>query len=460
MSFIVIVIIVLGAGVGVLAIFLIRMVVAPKQLAAVNDLIRQGRLTAAARIVRGIITKNPTSAPAHYYLGLVYLAEGKPELALMEFRTVNQIGQFDAEVPEIEFRMRISGLYEKFNQVEEALKEHILLTKLEPATAEHYYDCGRLFDERGKTDVAVKYLRKALELDPRHGKAHARLGLILYKSKHPVESRAELESAIKLEPNLYESFFYLGKLLKDQNDYTAALLTLEKAQKDPELKVKALVERGGCYMSMGSLDKAVIELERAVKLAKDDSAPESLYGRYFLAMCFEKMRNLDRAIEQWEKIYARKPGFRDVAEKLTQYQEYRSDDKMKDYLSSGREEFIELCKAITQQALQLNIRDVSMTPNGVDLIAVENDSEKWMGTKKMPRLLRFLRVSEALDDSSIRSLLDQMKKLGIIRGSIITSSSFSRTALEFGENRAVELFAKDQLQELLSKTEMPTGRSR
>jgi len=211
---------------------------------------------------------------------------------------------------------------------------------------------------------------------------------------------------------------------------------------------------------MGALDKAVVELERAVKLAKDEGAPEALYARYFLAMCFEKMRNLDRAIEQWEKIYARKPGFRDVAEKLTQYQEYRSDDKMKDYLTCGREEFIELCKAVTQQALQLNIRDVSMTPNGVDMIAVENDSEKWMGTKKMPRLLRFLRVSEMLDDSSIRSLLDQMKKLSIIKGSIITSSSFNRAALEFGENRAVELLAKDQLQELLAKTTLPSGSRR
>lgn len=457
MSFIVVIIIMLGVGVGVLAIFLIRMVVAPKQLAAVNTLIQQGRLSSASRIVRGIISKNPSSSPAHYYLGLIYLAEEKPELALMEFRTVNQIGQFEGEVPETDFRKRISALYERFNQVEEALKEHILLTKLEPVVAEHYFNCGRLFDERGKADIATKYLRKALELDPRMGKAHARLGLILYRSKHPVESRAELEMAIKLDPSHYESFYYLGKLLKETNDYTAALLTLEKAEKNPEFKVKALVERGGCYMSMGSLDKAIVELERAVKLAKEESAPEALYGRYFLAMCFEKIRNLDKAIEQWEKIYARKPGFRDVAEKLTQYQEYRTDDRMKDYLTSSREEYVELCKAITQQALQLNIRDVSMTPNGVDLIAVENDSEKWMGTKKMPRLLRFLRVSEMLDDSAIRSLLDQMRKLSIIRGSIITSSNFNRSALEFGENRAVELLAKDQLQELLAKTTLPSG---
>jgi hypothetical protein len=45
-----------------------------------------------------------------------------------------------------------------------------------------------------------------------------------------------------------------------------------------------------------------------------------------------------------------------------------------------------------------------------------------------------------------------MKKLGVVRGSIVTSSGFSRTALEFAENRSVELLTKDRLQEMLAKT--------
>jgi len=432
MSFVIVLIIFFGIAVGILSYFLIRMLVMPRRLSAVPELLKQGRPQVAAKLVKAVLVKEPRNATAHYYMGKIYLAENKPELALMELKAVSSIGQFEVDIPETEFRKLIAGLYERFGQLEEALKEFIMLSKSDPGNAEYFYHCARIFDERGKADVAVKYARKAVELDPRHGKAHFILGLILYKTKHPLESKAEFELAIKNDPGNYDSYYYLGKLQKEANDYTGALVAFERAQKSPAFRIKALVERGGTYMAQGSFENASIELERAVKMIKDEGSTEALYARYFLAMCFEKMRNLDRAIEQWEKIYARKPGFRDVAEKLTQYQEYRSDDKMKDYLTCGREEFIELCKAITQQALQLNIRDVSMTPNGVDMIAVENDSEKWMGTKKMPRLLRFLRVSEMLDDSSIRSLLDQMKKLSIIKGSIITSSSFNRAALEFG----------------------------
>ena len=451
MSFVIILILILGVVIGFLSWFIIRMVKTPHQAKAVADQLKQGRIPAAVRSSKAMIAKDPRNATARWLLGQAYLADGKPELALMELKAVNQISQFGPEVPETEFRKLIASLYERFNQTEDALKERILLTKLDPHAAIHYFEAGRLFDERGRTDVAVNYLRKAIEVDERHAGAHHQLGLILYRTKHPTEAKTELELAIKWNSEDYEAFYYLGKLMKELSDFTSALLHFEKAARSPAFKVKALVERGGCYMSQNAIDKALPELERAVKMIKDESAAESLYGRYFLAMCYEKQRNLDKAIEQWEKIYARKASFRDVAEKLTQYQEYRTDDRMKDFLICGHEEFMEICKSLVQGPMNLSVRDSAEIPNGVDIIAVEGDSEKWLGTKKMPRIIRFLRVSENLDENAIRALLESMKKLGVVRGSVVTSSAFSRPAVEFAENRSLELFTKEQLQEMLSK---------
>jgi tetratricopeptide (TPR) repeat protein len=451
MSFVVVVILILGVGIAFLSVFIIRMVALPRQAKAILDALKQGRSAVVIRSAKALLAKEPRNAEAHWYLAQAYQVESKPELSLMELKQVGQLGQFSPEVPEIDFRNRIAALYERFNQFEDALKEYILLTKIEPRDATHFMDAGRLFEARGKTDVAVNYLRKAIEMDERLYAAHHELGLILYRTKHPMEAKAEFEAAIKWNPDDFEAYYHVGKVLKDMSDYTAALLSFEKASRSPELRQKSLVERGGCYMSQGSLDKAIPELERATKQIKDEGAAESLYGRYFLAMCYEKTRDLDRAIEQWEKIYAKKPGFRDVAEKLTQYQEYRTDDRMKDFLTCGKEEFTEICKAVVKGPMGFSIRDISEVQNGVDIIAVEGDSDNWMAAKKMPRLVRLLRVSDNLDDGAVRSLLDQMKKLAIVRGSIVTSSGFTRTALEFAENRSVELVTKDKLQELLDK---------
>jgi len=126
---------------------------------------------------------------------------------------------------------------------------------------------------------------------------------------------------------------------------------------------------------------------------------------------------------------------------------------MKDYLTCGKEEFAEICKAVVQGPMGLSIRDVQEVSNGVDIIAVEGDSDKWLGAKKIPRVIRFLRMSENIDESVVRTLLDQMKSLGVVRAAVVTSSAYARAAVEFAENRSLELFTKEQLQEMLTRTD-------
>jgi tetratricopeptide (TPR) repeat protein len=211
-------------------------------------------------------------------------------------------------------------------------------------------------------------------------------------------------------------------------------------------------------MSMGSFDKAIPELERAIRNANDDGSQEVLYARYFLAMCFEQNRELESAIGQWEKIYNKKPGFRDVAEKLSHYQEFRTDDKMKDFLTAGREDFLEFCRQIVAKGLDLQVRDMKEIPNGVDIIAVKGDAGKWRNVKTQPFLIRILRVPEMIEEATIRALLEEMKKQNMIRCMLITSSGFTRTAIEYTNSRPIELFHKDKLQELMKDVSLSANK--
>ena len=111
-------------GVGILAYFVIKATVTPKRIDSINKLVKQGKTSAAIKLAKSIISKNQRDYKAHYYLGKAYLADNKPELALMEFKIVNQNALFDSDMPEIEFRKQISQLYLRFNQPEEALKEY------------------------------------------------------------------------------------------------------------------------------------------------------------------------------------------------------------------------------------------------------------------------------------------------------------------------------------------------
>lgn len=447
----IIAIIILGIAIAVVAFFLMRSILVPKRVESLRTLLRQNKTQAVIKAAKQMIAKDTRNADAHYLLGLAYDQENKQELALMELKTVNQIGNFDGLVEEVPFRQKIAELYAKFNQPEEALKEYLLLLKRDPNKAEYYFCVGRIFEDRNRSDKAARYYRKTCELDPRNAEARARLGLLLYRSKRSVEARAELDAAVRLQPENHEAWYYIGKILKDSRDCIAAMSAFEKSSREPGLKVKSLIERGGCLITIGSLDRAVSELERAAKLADEGSA-ESLYARYFLSHCYEKMRRIEQAVEEWEFIYSKKPNFRDVAEKLSKYQDLRTDDRMKDYLTLGRDQFLEVCKRLTE-ALGLNVRDVRGVDNGAEVVAVESTS-KWRNARAMPKLIRYLRVADIIDESTVRGTHEEMRKQGITRGLIVTSSNFSRLAQDYAENRPVDLYAKDKLQSLLQQIQM------
>ena len=440
-------IIIVGTAALVIIGIVFRGALAPKKIANLQSYVKQGKHAAAIRTAKQLLQKEPRSTELHFLLGVAYLRDNKKELALMELKTVNEIGQFGGYAPEVAFRKTIADLYVEFDQPEEALKEYLLLIKLEPHSAEHVFRAGTLFEKRDNAERAAGFFRKAIELDPKHSDAHFRLGLQLYRGKHPSEAKVELEQAINGPSVNYQAFYYLGRILKEKHDFVAALIAFEKAQRDQEIKIKALVERGSCYMSLNSLEKAVTELERAIRLIENESSNEALYARYFLSACFEKMRKFESAIEQWEKIYAKKPAFRDVAEKLTQYQDLRTDDHMKDFLTAPPGEFAENCKSLAE-AMGLVPRDVSEIQNGCEIIAVDAES-KFRNTRKMPTLIRILRISETIDISTIRALHEDMKKMNVLRGALVTTGRFTRTAVEFAETRPINLIDKEQLQKLL-----------
>lgn len=444
-------IVILGVLVGIITFFVVRSVIQPKKLASLSNLVKQNRFSQAIRVAKKIVAQEPRNADAHYLLAMAYLGYQKPELALMELKTVNQIGQFGEYASEIPFRKKIAELYRNFNQPEEALKEYLLLIKQDPNDAEHYIQTGVLFEERNRTDKAAAYYKKAIDFDERNAVAYYRVGRILYRQKKLLEAREYLERAIRLDPDNFEAYYYLGRLQKDAKDLPGALSSFEKAEKDPDYKVKALVERGSCYLSMNNTENAIPELERAINLAGDQSSAEVLYARYFLASAHEKKRRIETAIEQWEKIYTKKPGFRDVAEKLSQYQELRSDDQVKDYMTVSEDIFLSMCERATL-SLGLTVRDRKAITNGCEVVAVEAQS-KWRNARKLPRLIRYFRITEVVDMSMVRSLHEAMKQQNMNRGMIVTSSTFSRAAMDYAESRPIDLYNKERLQEMLQQGE-------
>ena len=318
-----VIIIFLFVGVGFLIVFLIKDVILPKRAEAAENYLNKSNVLKAIRTAKAAVEKDFQNAEAHYLLGKAYLADKREEQAFREYRSASRLGIMGKNIPETEFRETIAYLYGKFHEEEEALKEYVLLIKKHPENSEYYFNAGKLFSSKNRTDLAEQYLRKAASLNPKESRYRLELGMHYYNSKRLKEAGAEFEAAIKLNPFDGQALLYQGKVLKDAKDFAGALPYFERAARDQEYKLRALVETGSSYMSLRMIDKAIQELERAAGIITQEAELDSLYARYFLAMCYEKTHEITKALAQWDKIYAQKKNFRDVGEKLTQYIEYR-----------------------------------------------------------------------------------------------------------------------------------------
>lgn len=441
--------VVLAVVVVGLSIVVVKTVAAPKRVEGIKKLLKQGKNQSAAKLAKQIIAKDPKNYQAHYYLGKAYLADNRDELALMEYKNINENALFNETLPEVQFRKEFASLLMKFNQKEEALREYLLLSKQDPNDADVFFNAGKISEQMNRKDLALGFYKKCVHLSPKNAKAHAAIGYILFQSKQIQEAKKELDLAIRLNPETYSCYYYIGKLLKDSKDLGGAVKAFDKAQRDSEYKQKALIERATCFMMANRVDNALIDLQRAIELDKSGTNSDTMYARYFLAACYEKTRKIQKAIENWEIIYKQNKNFRDVAAKLSEYKDLQSNDCLKDFLTCSDPEFLEICKNLALKSLKLKAQQADIKKSGCQLMCVEAASDDWRNMRKQAFLLRFYRDPEPVEDVIIREVLDQAKAANCTKAYFFTSSAFTRTAVNFAENRPIELVSKEKLERLL-----------
>lgn len=434
-----------------LFIIILKSFVSPKRIEAIPRLIKQGKTQNAIKFAKQILAKDPKNYMAHYYLGKAYVKENKTELAIIEYKNVNDNALFGEGIDELTFRKEYSQLLLKYNQQNEALKNFLLLTKLEPQNADNFFQVGHIYEMQNRYDLALGFMQKCAMIDKKHAKAHAEIGLMFYRTKQFNEAKKEIDLALKLSPETYSSYYYLGKILKEAKDIQGAIKAFEKAQRDQAVKQKSIIEHGSCYMLANRLDNAIVDFQRAIELDKTNSQPETLYARYFLAACYEKSRKIDKAIEQWEIIYKTNKGFRDVSAKLSEYKDLQANDFLKDYLTCSNEEFPMICKNATVKGMNLQVLTCDPKKWGCQLTGVNKSDESWMSIRKQVIFIRFYREPEPIEETQIHESLDTMKTVNSVKAFLFSSSGFNAAAKRYAENRPVELVEKDKLEALLSK---------
>jgi tetratricopeptide (TPR) repeat protein len=139
---------------------------------------------------------------------------------------------------------------------------------------------------RGGAEDAIRQWRKALEVDPKYGPAHAGLGETLYAQGSFSEALAHWREAIELEPNDAVTLRRLAWALTSCPD-----ATLRSGSEAVALAVRALQLTGG-------KDAAVLDTLAAAYARKEQYADAVSTARRALALAAARDPQLAEAIRR------------------------------------------------------------------------------------------------------------------------------------------------------------------
>ena len=98
-------------------------------------------------------------------------------------------------------------------------------------------------------------------INPKHAKAHMRLGYILYQAGDLEKSRYNLERSITMISTIPETHLYLGRVFLDLGRPEDAVRELQNALRLNPVLVDVHQDLGKAYRELGYEDEAVAEFK-------------------------------------------------------------------------------------------------------------------------------------------------------------------------------------------------------
>jgi tetratricopeptide (TPR) repeat protein len=249
----------------------------------------------AEKALRTYLVSHRDSADALYMLGFVLHRQNRPAESLQTYTRAAAIIQPRAD------DLKIVGLdYVLLDDYPDAIKWLEKAVELDPKNKDAWYYLGRAYYTRSRLIDARKAFVTVLDLDPHDARAEDNLGLIFESSAQPAAAIEAYRNAIAWQaqsPHPSEQpYVNLGSLLLEQGHTEEAIPQLEKSVTLAPNSGFCRLKLGTAYLRARQLQKAQEELERATSLE-----PENAPAHYQLGKVYKEVHALDRAKAEFDR---------------------------------------------------------------------------------------------------------------------------------------------------------------
>lgn len=183
--------------------------------------------------------------------------------------------------------------------IETAIRQYQQAAELEPKNAVFQRNLGLAARRReGQSEVALKALKNAVELDPKDYLSHVALAEEYQTRKQMPLAITEYKTALALRPVEFVPRYNLGLLYarQDPPNFAEAIFHLQKAASLRAADQRVLSALGYVNFQAKRYEDAAKWYEKVVQAAPDFQA-----GHANLGMVMERLGNVDRAIQCWKE---------------------------------------------------------------------------------------------------------------------------------------------------------------
>lgn len=242
---------------------------------------RKTETARAEQTYRRILSYAPNDKETHNRLGSVLATEGRIDEAIAEFN--RSLPGTDSIANLVELHELRGDLRQYKLQLEGNAEDY-------PSSAEAQLELGEAYEYLGQADIAEKYFRRALDIQPDSLLGMNYLGLALTDERRYAPAIKEFNACLAHDPLNYACMENLGAAYLHMNDLPRASVALQRAHQLQPERAEAIIdlgyladERGNWKQAIGLYVDAMTVYPYAPEAYIDLGSLYSSHGLYQLA---------------------------------------------------------------------------------------------------------------------------------------------------------------------------------
>ena len=257
-------------------------------------------------IMKSMLKSVPESSDIHYLSGVAYDGNKEKEAAIQHFNRVKPNSRFYENAV-----VQISVLYQEQGKTDEAIAYIKDVIENVPDNPEFMLYLGSFYEERKAFEDAETILRQGLDINADHIRLHFRLGVVYDKWGKKDKSIEQMRKVIKLDPKNANALNYLGYTFADmgKNLDEAERLIKEALKYKPD-DGYITDSLGWVYFKKGRFGEALKYLEKAVDITQDDPIILEHLGDAYI-----KVNDRDNALKFYKRSLMKKTENKEALEK-------------------------------------------------------------------------------------------------------------------------------------------------